>query len=351
MGAVVIPFLEIPGVLRLTPRLLLEVGASVDVSGALATTFGTYLAWNRISTSVDLKNPARSKSNGWQLDKPKRVFTMPDALKVKGVSVFIIPSLEVSVELLDGSFKVAAGFFARSTFGAAAEPKVPNTDPNCRVKAAASVEVNIDVAAQMDATQVDPNRTQRLFTDKGGVDSPFCVSHTRGKRSIASLDAENYKEHNKRQVRATVSNVSFPFKTAPIVNVSDIFFPKNLGNFQLALQSDNSIVMNASSLLIQDASTNRYLHSYGDVQHNDYGRFRTHLASRMPYDSKLIFWSFAKGYLQLNRGSLWQYDTAGCLNTVTGTVQLWLIDGQQGLSAIQAKYGNCGLAPLVPINY
>ena len=234
----------------------------------------------------------------------------------------------------------------------------------------------------MGATQVDSNKTQRLFTDKGGVDSPSCVSPTRGKRSIdaknGAPDDESSKEHSKRQARATASNASNPFKTAPVVNVSDIFFPKTLGTFQLALQSDHSIVVvvgndynlylsartsaatftlldlmtsNDSSLLIQDASTNRYLHSYGDVQQNDYGRFWTHLATHMPYDSELIFWSFAKGYLQLNRGSTWQYDTAGCLNNVTGTVQVWLIDGQQGLSAIQAKYGNCGLPPLVPINY
>ena len=55
--------------------------------------------------------------------------------------------------------------------------------------------------------------------------------------------------------------------------------------------------------------------------------------------------------MQLNRGSAWQYDTASCLNNVTGTVRVRLIDGQQGLTALQTQYVNCGLARLVPISY
>ena len=184
-----------------------------------------------------------------------------------------------------------------------------------------AVEIDVKVYAQIGVTQSDSNSAQRsIFKQMGGIDSPFCVSPTRDKRSInafdvddsksISLNGEKPKEHRKRQAHATTSNTRRPLKTAPILNVSDMFYDTlylSARNSARSLPTTFSFLdlmtWNDSSSLIQDASTNRYLHSYGDVQHNDYGRFQTHVATHMPYDSKLIFWSFAKGYLQLNRGS------------------------------------------------
>ena len=144
------------------------------------------------------------------------------------------------------------------------------------------VEIDVEVYAQTGVTQSDSNSAQRsIFKQKGGIDSPLCVSPTRGKRSINAFDVndsksialngEKPKEHSKRQARAATS-----FETAPIFNVSDMFYDT------LYLSARNSartppttfsllelMTSNDSSLLIQDASTNRYLHSYGDVQQND----------------------------------------------------------------------------------
>lgn len=71
----------------------------------------------------------------------------------------------------------------------------------------------------------------------------------------------------------------------------------------------------------------------------------------MPCEANMIFWTFENGYLQFYRGGNWFYDTVGCMDSSTGLVKVWLINGQQGLTAIQTALGNCALAPLIPINY
>ena len=103
--------------------------------------------------------------------------------------------------------------------------------------------------------------------------------------------------------------------------------------------------------LIQDVQTKRYLHTYNDIQGNSYSRLRTNLETYMPCNANIIFWTFVRGYLQFYRGGEWFYDTAACMDSSTGLVKIWLVNGQQGLTAIQAKQGTCGIAPLVAINY
>ena len=403
VGAIPLSPFGIPGVFNLGPQLVLEIGASLDVSGTLRTTFGAYLTWNSISTKVDLNNLGKSDARGWKPDKIDKVFTMGAQVRAKA-RVFVIPALELSLDVLNGQFKAAVGFSARGTFGASAQYKSSGATAQCSIDVGAFVGVDVDVFAQNGVTHAGSNGPRRsLIKREYPVGPRFCIGVSRSKRSInnalesvdsknISMDDERPLQRIKRQATTTTTstlpstttttNTSNPFITAPVVNIPEIFLPKVVGNFQLALQSDNSTTViigndynlylsaqnstntsaskltlldlmtsNDSTLLIQEASSTRYLHSYGDVQRDSYGRLRTHLATHMPHGSNLIFWSFAKGYLQLNRGGLWQYDTAGCLNNFTGTVQLWLIDGQQGLTALQAAHGNCGLAPLVPINY
>jgi len=167
----------------------------------------------------------------------------------------------------------------------------------------------------------------------------------------------------------------------PLINISQpIFFPEVVvPGFQLQLNSSSSIVViigsdynlylsdqdlsgttastfnlidlglsnNSYTFLIQDSQTQRYLHSYNDIQANGYSRVRTNPVSYLPCTANLIFWTFVRGYLQFFRGGEWFYDTVGCLDPTTGLVKLWLVNGQQGLTAIQSIYGNCGLAQLV----
>ncbi len=194
------------------------------------------------------------------------------------------------------------------------------------------------------------------------------------------------------QPTATASDASTP-STAQnasgsdaLINLSQpIFFPQAVVIFQLALKSNKSIVViigndqnlylsaqylagtTASNFslidldlpaknrtytaLIQDAQTQRYLHTYNDIQEKTYSRVRTNLDSYMPCSANIMFWTFVRGYLQFYRGGFWFYDTAGCVDSTTNLVRLWLVNGQQGLTALQAQYGRCGLARLVAINY
>ena len=195
--------------------------------------------------------------------------------------------------------------------------------------------------------------------------------------------AEEETLHNRQERQATESS-SDTSQSSSLVDIPQpIFFPQVVGNFQLALKSNHSIVVvigndeniylssqsstgtppstfslldlglsNRSYVaLIQDAQNHRYLHSYNDIQDQSYSRIRTHLDTYMPCNANIMFWTFVRGYMQFYRGGLWFYDTAACLDTLTGLVRIWLINGQQGLTALQAKYGTCGLAPLVAINY
>ena len=193
-------------------------------------------------------------------------------------------------------------------------------------------------------------------------------------------------QRHKRQTAAESTTLPTESTSPPssLVDIPQpIFFPQLMGNFQLALKSDQSVVViigsdknlylsaQSSSAtspstfslfdlglqndtyvgLIQDASNQRYLHSYNDIQDNTYSRIRTHLDSYMPCNANIMFWTFVRGYLQFFRGGDWFYDTAACVNPSTGLVKIWLINGQQGLTALRAQHGTCGLAPLVAINY
>lgn len=198
--------------------------------------------------------------------------------------------------------------------------------------------------------------------------------------------------HLRREVEETITTTDIPitFSTqdnsgySSLITIPQpIFFPQVAGNFQLALKSNQSIIViiggdrniylshqtlsgiNPSTFLIvdlglsnrtyvaliQDAQNQRYLHSYNDIQEKGYSRIRTNFDSYLPCNANLMFWTFVRGYMQFFRGGEWFYDTAGCLDSSTGLVKLWLVNGQQGLSALQAEQGQCGLAPLVGINY
>ena len=185
-------------------------------------------------------------------------------------------------------------------------------------------------------------------------------------------------ERSSRYKRQSSNSSSF------LVDVPDpIFFPQFIGNFELALKSNTSIVViigndynlylsntavsktsatllslvdlmvanGTNAAMIKDAATGRYVHSYDDIRDNGYSHIRTHLDSHMPCEANMIFWTFENGYLQFYRGGNWFYDTVGCMDSSTGLVKVWLINGQQGLTAIQTALGNCALAPLIPINY
>jgi len=200
-----------------------------------------------------------------------------------------------------------------------------------------------------------------------------------------STNEQNHHQDYKRQAaQSTTTQTTTSSSSGSLTDISTpLFFPKFLGNFQLALKSNTSIVVvigndyniylspqysskiqpstfalydlqlsNQSAVaVIKDATNQRYLHVYNDIQTKGFSRLRTHLETYMPCGSNIIFWIFMGGYLQFYRGGEWAYDTAGCLDPLTGLVKIWIINGQQGLTALQAKYETCGLAPLVPINY
>ena len=207
--------------------------------------------------------------------------------------------------------------------------------------------------------------------------------------------ADEYRQHQKikRQVTESTSITSSTNTIAitddgssnsSLLNLPEpLFFPRIVGNFQLALKSNTSIIIvvgndhniylsnqpltgtspatfslvdlmvsnETDSALIQDALTQRYLHCHNDVQENGYSRVRTHLDTYMPCNANIIFWTFQSGYLQFYRGGQWVYDTVGCLDRLTGLVKIWIVNGQQGLTALQTAHGTCGLAPLIAINH
>ena len=212
------------------------------------------------------------------------------------------------------------------------------------------------------------------------VDDDFILVHQVGEHAYNHVPSEEKLQRHKRQTDGSSNNAG----SGSLISIPEpIFFPKAIGTFQLALKSDQSIVaiigndyniyLSAQSLsatipstfslinlgiqnnsyvaLIQDTKNKRYLHAYNDIQKNNYTHIRTHLDTYMPCNANIIFWTFVRGYLQFYRGGLWFYDTAACSDPSTGLVKLWLVNGQQGLTSLQAKYNDCGLAPLVAINY
>ena len=198
------------------------------------------------------------------------------------------------------------------------------------------------------------------------------------------VNEQNHELYKRQASDSTTSKPNTTSNSGLLVDITNpLFFPKFIGNFQLALKSNTSVVViignnyniylsaqylsktqpstfalydlqltNQSTVaVIQYAVNHRYLHTYNNTQTQGYSRLRTHLETYMPCGSNIMFWMFGNGYLQFYRGGKWAYDTAGCVDPLTGLVKLWIINGQQGLTALKAKYESCGLAPLVPINY
>lgn len=224
-----------------------------------------------------------------------------------------------------------------------------------------------------------------VVPQKGSADRMDKISHT----DLVDVDEHGQHQKIKRQVTesASMRRRDTTDNGSPYGSLIDlpqpIFFPEIVGRFQLALKSNTSIIVvvgndhniylsnqlltgttpatfslvdlmvsnETNSALIQDALTNRYLHCHNDVQENGYSRVRTHLDTYMPCNANIIFWTFQSGYLQFYRGGEWLYDTAGCLDPSTGLVKIWIVNKQEGLTALQTAHGTCGLAPLIAINY
>lgn len=227
---------------------------------------------------------------------------------------------------------------------------------------------------------------QVIMRRKIAADAARSVSQGSRDNSVDEPDQQHQK-HKRQAADATTTATSITDEdsgTSSLIDLPEpIFFPEGVGNFQLALQSDTSIVIvigndynmylsnqtssgtspanfvfvdlkvsdEIASAMIRDTLTQRYLHSYSDVQENGYSRIRTHLDTHMPCSANIMFWTFENDYLQFFRGGNWLYDTAGCLDPLTGLVKIWIINGAQGLTALQAANGKCGLARLIPINY
>ena len=401
----------IPGIFTLGPQIALDVGVGASIAGSVTATVGAHINWNSIYTKINLKSISESQCSGWT-PHIEPVFTLNAALKVEA-TVWIEPKIELALDVLNGKFKVAAGFSAQGSLGASAQVQLSTEEEASEcplgVEIGAFLGVDVRVYAQA-GFSANPWSTDRsLYKDQFPALGKRCLTFDAPESSKAanqaisrivraSADHQNssdlgdveIKKREKRQVAqpsstttsATPATTPKDFSAAPVVNVTDVFSPTVLGTFQLALASNDSIVVvigndhnlylsaqnltnttastfnlvdimhgNDSSFLIQDATNGRYLHTYGEVQDDAYGRLRTHLPSYMPYDSNIVFWSYSEEYLQFNRGGDWVYDTVGCLDIATGAVKLWIVNGREGLTDIQDEYGTCGLARLVFINF
>ena len=415
----------VPGVFTLGPQAVLEIGTALTLTANFECTFGASYIWNNVYAKIDMKDSSRSQSSGWSPDRRVPVFEVSSRVGAE-LAAFLEAKIELGVDVFNGALKAVAGFAVKAGVVVTTDLQLSTDRPQCAPGVSVKLHAVIDLIAyaEIGIIHVSSLNTEvSIFKTSIELIAATCIKLDRKKRliihddrvrrSLSSIRSEAgldfYKHHhtqNGTQTKALVgtdeqtnrqkrqatqsssasqstSTVTTPgtFPTPSVVDVNDIFVPKVLGSFQLALQSDLSIIAvighdynlylsngtltnvspttfnlvdimsaNDSSFLIQDAKDNRYLHTYSQVQDDAYGRLRTHPENYMPHHSNMMFWTYSEGYLQFNRGQTWIYDTAACLSSTTGSVKVWVIDGEDGLTALQTRYHKCALAPLAFIN-
>lgn len=171
------------------------------------------------------------------------MFTLDAAATFETV-ILIEPNIELALDVFNEKCKIATGVSAQGSLGASVQVQVTNGE----------------------ATSCFPGVDVRVYAQAGFSVNPWTVDSSIYKQQFPALDkqcltfgaleSQGLERREKRQfllsnitttTTTTVSTatVTTPngFTSAPVVNVTALFFPIVLGTFQLALESDPSIVV------------------------------------------------------------------------------------------------------------
>ena len=176
--------LIIPGVVSLGPSISLVVGVYAKLDAEFSATFGAHLTWDEIMVKVDLKSPSESSVTGWSPSQiePQSSF---DAKVELDLGVYVTPKLELSLIILNGVIKIAAGFASKLSVGYLIEASTGSS--TCPGGLSLSPYIGIDISAFAEAKAAivgDAETTHPIYDERFPMADTSCVG---GQETTPSL--------------------------------------------------------------------------------------------------------------------------------------------------------------------
>ena len=180
LAEIVLTNINIPGVFKLGPQVVLEVGVHIGLGQEIEGTFGAYIDWDRIYTKIDFKNPGSSQSNGWEPNNFQPVLTI-DGDATLELGVYVQPKLELVLDVLNGIIRVAAGLALQCTAGLSASLNSDSPDCQGGVEIGPYIKLELSVYAEASLADNDVASTDyTIYEIKIPIGSQLCIGGNHG---------------------------------------------------------------------------------------------------------------------------------------------------------------------------